>query len=107
MGTPWDSYAVIDGGTKVFPTDILLNEAPYYYEGYAKVVGNDDLLLTRVNEEHGMLMSKKGKTNLKVGDRLLLYPGHVCTTINLRNEVYIIDEHSIRCQKVDARGMSV
>lgn len=107
VSTPCDSYAVIDGGTKVFPTDILLNEAPYYYEGYAKVVGNDDLILTRVNEEHGMLMSKKGKTNLKVGDRLLLYPGHVCTTINLRNEVYIIDEHSIRCQKVDARGMSV
>ena len=107
VSTPCDEYAVIDGGTKVFPTDIMLNEAPYFYEGYAKVVDNDDLCLTRVNEEHGMLTSKCGKTGLKVGQKLLLYPGHVCTTINLRNEVYLLDENGVHRQKVDARGMSV
>lgn len=107
VSTPCDEYAVIDGGTKVFPTDIELNLPPYHYEGYAKVVGNDDLLLKRVNEEHGMLYSKAGKTGLAVGQKLLLYPGHVCTTINLRSEVYLLEEDMLRRVKVDARGMSV
>ncbi len=107
VSIPCGQYAVIDGGTKVFPTDIQLNRAPYYHEGYAKVVGSDDLVLTRVNEEHGMLYSKSGQTGLKVGQKLLLYPGHVCTTINLRNEVYILDNGRLRRAKVDARGMSV
>lgn len=107
VSTPELGYAVIDGGTKVFPTDIVLNRAPYFYEGYAKVVGNDDLMLTRVNEEHGMLYSKRGNTGLTVGQKLLLYPGHVCTTINLRNDVYVVDKNSLRRIKVDARGMSV
>lgn len=107
VSVPCDNYAVIDGGTKVFPTDISLNQPPYYYDGYAKVVDNDDLLLTRVNEEHGMLTSKSGQTNLRVGQKLLLYPGHVCTTINLRNEVYLWDGSTVTRQQVDARGMSV
>lgn len=107
VSTPCKEYAVIDGGTKVFPTDILLNQAPYYYESYANVVGNDDLILTRINEEHGMLKSKSGNTGLKVGEKLLLYPGHICTTVNLRNDVYLTDGKTVKKQTVDARGMSV
>lgn len=107
VSTPCKKYAVIDGGSKVFPTDILLNQAPYFYEGYAKVVGNDDLILTRVNEEHGMLQSKSKDTKLTVGQKIMLYPGHICTTINLRNYVYLTDGKTVKKQLVDARGMSV
>lgn len=107
VSTPCNEYAVIDGGSKVFPTDIPLNQAPYFYEGYAKVVGNDDLILTRVNEEHGMLQSKSKNTKLTVGQKILLYPGHICTTINLRNYVYLTNGTTVTKQIVDARGMSV
>jgi D-serine deaminase-like pyridoxal phosphate-dependent protein len=107
VSTPEEGYAVIDGGTKTFPMDIQLNVAPYYYPSYAIVEGNDDLQLKRMNEEHGIITSQKGKTGLKVGQILKLIPVHVCTAINMQNQVYIYDGEDVYEQKVDARGMLV
>jgi len=105
VSTPNESYAVIDGGNKAISTDMVLNVAPYYHDTYAKVVGRDDLIIRRLNEEHGIIESKTGKTNLKIGEKILLYPGHVCTTINLYNNLYIVENDMVRKEKIDARGM--
>lgn len=105
VSVPSDEYAVIDGGTKTFPMDILLDQPPYYYNSYAMVQGRDDLELRRMNEEHGILTSTKGKVNLKVGQVLELMPIHVCTAINMQNNVYIYDGHTLRKEKVAGRGM--
>ena len=107
VSVPADDYAVIDGGTKTFPMDILLDQAPYYYNSYAMVKGREDLELRRMNEEHGILISTKGKVDLKVGDILELVPIHVCTAINMQNQVYLYDSEkgTIRKEKVAGRGM--
>ena len=107
VSVPADDYAVIDGGTKTFPMDILLDQAPYYYNSYAMVKGREDLELRRMNEEHGILVSTKGKVDLKVGDILELVPIHGCTAINMQNQVYLYDSEKgiIRKEKVAGRGM--
>lgn len=107
VSTPCEEYAVIDGGTKTFPMDILLDQAPYYYDSYAEVENNPDLKLRRMNEEHGILTSVKGKTGLKVGDRISLIPIHVCTAINMQNEVYLDYGSFLKKECVAARGMLV
>jgi D-serine deaminase-like pyridoxal phosphate-dependent protein len=107
VSVPSTEYAVIDGGTKTFPMDIPLDAPPYYYPGYALVEGNEDLQLRRMNEEHGIITSKKGDTGLKVGDKLALIPIHVCTAVNMQNQVYLYDGESLRQEKVAARGMLV
>ena len=107
VSTPRDDYAVIDGGSKTFPMDIPLNTAPYYYPSYAIVEGNEDLQLLRMNEEHGILTSRKGYTGLKVGQKIKLIPIHICPAINMQNQVYILDNGALYEQKVDARGMLV
>ncbi len=100
-------YAVIDGGTKCFPTDVVPGEPPFYYPGYAVVEGNDNLRLSRMNEEHGIITALDGKTGLKVGQVISLIPIHVCTAINMQDMVYILENGSLRKQKVDARGMLI
>jgi len=107
VSVPAEDYAVIDGGTKTFPMDILLDQAPYYYNSYAMVQGRPDLELRRMNEEHGILVSTKGRVDLKVGDVLELVPIHVCTAINMQNQVYLYDseKETIRREKVAGRGM--
>lgn len=100
-------YAVIDGGTKCFPTDIIPGQEPYYYPGYAVVEGDENLALTRMNEEHGMITAANGVTGLKVGDVITLIPIHVCTAVNMQNTVYILEDNQLRKQPVDARGMLV
>lgn len=105
VSVPSEEYAVIDGGTKTFPMDILLDQPPYFYNSYAMVQGREDLELRRMNEEHGILVSTKGKVNLKVGQVLELMPVHVCTAINMQNHVYIYDGETLRKEKVAGRGM--
>lgn len=105
VSTPRPDYAVIDGGTKTFPMDILLHQPPYEYPGYALVDGNPDLTLERMNEEHGILQSRKGNTGLKVGQVLRLTPIHICTAVNLQNTVYEYYNGCLNKRKVDARGM--
>ena len=107
VSTPCREYAVIDGGTKTFPMDILLDKEPYFYPGYALVEGNEDLQLRRMNEEHGILTSRKGNTGLKVGDKVVLVPIHVCTAINMQNTVYVDYGDCLEKETVKARGMLV
>jgi len=98
VSCPSDSCAVIDAGSKCFPMD---------QPGYPAIEGRDDLRLARMNEEHGMIVSDSGKTGLSVGERICLTPIHVCTAINMQNEVYLWEQGQLRRQKVEARGMLV
>ncbi len=107
VSCPREDYAVIDGGTKAFPTDVPILTPPMHYPGYAVVEGREDLHLARMNEEHGILTSDLGKTGLKVGQKIALLPIHVCTAINMQNEVYLLEDGALRRQRVDARGMLV
>lgn len=100
-------YAVLDGGSKTFATDIPLNAPPFYYPGYAAVEGRPDLCLSRMNEEHGILTAACGQTKLKVGDVLTLVPIHVCTAVNQQNAVYLLENGRLTRHPVDARGMTV
>lgn len=104
VSTPCKEYAVLDGGTKTFPTDIMLNQPPYQYASYAMVQDNDDLRLLRMNEEHGILTSVKGDTQLAVGDIIELMPVHVCTALNMQNNVYLYENNILTLVPVDARG---
>lgn len=100
-------YAVIDGGTKCFPTDIVPNQPPYCYPGYAVVEGDDNLRLSRMNEEHGIVTAVNGTTGLHVGQVISLIPVHVCTAVNMQTSVYLLEHGELRKQRVDARGMLV
>jgi D-serine deaminase-like pyridoxal phosphate-dependent protein len=102
-----NGYAVIDGGTKTFPSDISLNEPPYFYPGYAIVENMPHLRLSRMNEEHGILTSDGGPSGLRVGQVLTLIPIHVCTAVNMQNHIYFLENGTLTKQKVDARGMLV
>lgn len=100
-------YAVIDGGSKTFATDFPVNAPPFFFKGYAVGADSPNLTLSRVNEEHGMLTSATGDTGLSVGQRIRLIPVHVCTTVNLHNDVWLLEDGSLRKVHVTARGMLV
>lgn len=101
-------YAVVDGGCKTFSTDLVPNTPPHFFPGYAEVEGRPDLILQRMNEEHGMVVSTAGATGLQVGDILSLLPLHVCTAVNLQNAVYLLwEDGHLTHESVAARGQTV
>ena len=112
VSTPEPGYAVLDGGTKTFPTDSPLDTAPGFYPGYAIPLGKDglpdeNLQLRRMNEEHGILTAKNGETGLRVGQTVAMAPIHVCTMVNNFNYVYLREDGRLTKMPVAARGMLV
>lgn len=96
---------IVDGGNKTFSTDAPLNVFPHYLQGYGKIIGRDGVFLEKLSEEHGTIRLEKEEGSLKVGDQLAIIPNHICTTINLHDKVYFIeDSGQMRAVKVEGRG---
>jgi D-serine deaminase-like pyridoxal phosphate-dependent protein len=102
---PRPDLAIIDGGSKTFATDVQPKVAPLSLTGFGYVVGHPEAILERVTEEHGML-SVDEDSDLRVGDAVEIIPNHVCSTVNLHDEVYLrTADGGTEKVPVAARGM--
>lgn len=55
-----------------------------------------------MSEEHGAVYCQH---NFNLNDKLLYIPGHCCTTVNIFDEIYVVDgDEVVDCWKVTARG---
>ena len=104
VSRPSEDLAIIDGGSKTFATDVQPGTRPLDLEGFGHVVGYPDAVLERLTEEHGMLRVGK-ECDLGVADVVRIIPNHVCSTVNLHNEVFFADgSGDIERIEVSARG---
>jgi len=104
VSRPARNLVVIDGGSKTFATDVGPGAEPLNLGGYGHVVGYPGAVLERLTEEHGML-SVDEDCDLKVGDTLQIIPNHICSTVNLHDEVYLVGEDGVVEEtRVAARG---
>jgi D-serine deaminase-like pyridoxal phosphate-dependent protein len=61
--------------------------------------------LVRLSEEHGV-MDVPADAEIRVGDRLVIIPNHVCPTINLAQAVTVVESGQVTERwPVAARGM--
>jgi D-serine deaminase-like pyridoxal phosphate-dependent protein len=104
VSRPTRDLAIIDGGSKTFATDVGPGAEPLNLEGYGHVVGYRSVVLERLTEEHGML-SVDEDCDLVVGDTLQIIPNHICSTVNLHDEVYLVGKDGVvEEMRVAARG---
>ncbi|MDR2674014.1 MAG: alanine racemase [Opitutaceae bacterium] len=97
---PAPGLALIDAGSKTFSSDRTPSGL------FALPADGRDIAVSRVNEEHGYA-SGAGADALRVGERVAFVPAHVCTVVNLADEVMVVRRHEIAARwRVDARGRS-
>ncbi len=103
LSTVWSNspalpgWAIIDAGMKVMT----------YEFGLPELIGVPDTRLAMLSEEHGHLLCETGEPRLKVGDKVELYPSHICTTINLHDKMYVVQEDEVAdVWRIKARGKS-
>lgn len=90
---------VLDVGAKGLGAD---QDEPFCITPDGRRIAADSVEL---NEEHLKLF---GEIGLKVGDRVLVVPGHCCTTVNLYDLIYVYEGEKIVDRfAVTARGKSV
>lgn len=102
VSTSVPGRAIIDGGSKTFSSD--------RYQagdgaGFGLVKEDHAAELEKLSEEHGHLNIQRSDRRYKVGDRLSVIPNHVCTTVNLHDEIYgVRGERVETVWRVEGRG---
>lgn len=105
VSCPQEDLIVIDGGSKAFATDVQPNSAPLYLEGFGHITGVPHAMLDRLSEEHGMIRVTPGHP-FRVGDRIAIIPNHICSTMNLYDQTWIVGTQPARQLPISARGHS-
>jgi D-serine deaminase-like pyridoxal phosphate-dependent protein len=96
--TPAPDRAVVDAGSKALSADLRVAGLA----GYGVVLGREDLMVARLSEEHAVLMAPE--TRLAIGNRVVIFPAHACTTVNLHPCILLIRTGGAVLLNVDARG---
>ena len=95
---PEPGLALIDAGSKTFSSDRTAENI------YAIAADGRDLSVVRVNEEHGYVRGTHVNA-LRIGERIQFTPAHVCTVINLANQVSVMESDGVvDTWTVEARG---
>ena len=81
---PHAARATVDGGSKTFMGEAFPSLPPYL-KGFGEAV-DLPVHLEGLTEEHG-LVALTPDAQPAVGERIAFYPNHVCTTVNLSDEL--------------------
>lgn len=99
---PAPDRAIIDAGSKVLTSDKAAGR-----EGHGLIVEYPDAVIERLSEEHGVVVLPEAAQGLRVGDKVEVIPNHVCPTVNLQDELYLVrDGAVVDTWPVIARGRS-
>lgn len=95
VSRPTPSRAIIDAGRKTLNVEVAM----------PRVLGRDDMRITRFSAEHGELELDPSAQHLKIGDRLQLIPGYEDLTVALHDLFYCFRRGKlVELRKVEARG---
>jgi D-serine deaminase-like pyridoxal phosphate-dependent protein len=94
--------AIVDGGSKTFSSD---RYQAGNGNGFGLVKEDHSVEIERLSEEHGHLNITRSERRYRVGDRLSVIPNHVCTTVNMHDEIYgVRGERVETVWRVEGRG---
>ena len=94
--------AIVDGGSKTFSNDRYQAGDG---SGFGLVKEDRGIEVERFSEEHGHLNVERSERRCRVGDRLSIIPNHVCTTVNMHDEIYGVRGEQVETVwRVEGRG---
>ncbi|AJY77798.1 hypothetical protein VN24_16625 [Paenibacillus beijingensis] len=96
-----EEKVVADAGAKSMTID-QRSSGVLKTEGFGKIKSHPDLMIKKLSDEHAIIYPG-GSLNL--GDRIEIYPNHVCPTVNLYNKAYGIRDGRVeKILTITARG---
>jgi D-serine deaminase-like pyridoxal phosphate-dependent protein len=97
---PTKDRCIVDAGSKT----LALDKNPGH-PGHGYIVGHPDSIIGALREEHGIVTIAENDPGFAIGDRFEIIPNHICPSINLMNEVFVVrDGHLVATWTVAARG---
>lgn len=94
VSVPEPGRYVLDAGSKCIASD-----RPPFVDGHGLVIGPWPVAISRLWEHHAVVVvagqGSEQHPRVRVGDRVLVVPNHVCTAINLQRDVVAFDNNTI------------
>ncbi len=95
--------AVVDGGSKTFSSDAMFGAAR---PAFGHCLEYPEATLEAMWEEHGRLNLEACAGTPAIGDRIRFIPNHVCTAVNLHNEIWGVRNGLVENRwSIGARGL--
>jgi D-serine deaminase-like pyridoxal phosphate-dependent protein len=85
VSTSVSGRAIIDAGSKTLSSDRYPTGNG---KGFGLIKSDPEVELEQLSEEHGHLNISRSTHEYRVGQRLAVIPNHVCSTINMHNQIY-------------------
>jgi D-serine deaminase-like pyridoxal phosphate-dependent protein len=92
VSTAVPGHAIVDAGSKTLSSD-RLNSGPK--EGFGRIVEAPDAPLVKLNEEHGHVDITRSQHSFRVSDVLTIIPNHICTCVNMHDEVFLVRKQDV------------
>ncbi len=100
VAVPGEDRVIIDAGTKAL--DQAVSDLT---EGYGRVKGCKNGNVSKINDEHGYIDRKSIENDLRIGEKVEIYPPRICTCLNLYDVMYVIEDGHVRdIWEITARG---
>jgi len=106
ISKPTEERIVLDAGAKSL-TSQNRSEGICSTNGYGLVKNSNNIRLSGVFDEHGLIYNKDFSDHISVGDKIEIIPNHICPTCNLYEKAYLVSKGvSIRKIPILCRGKS-
>lgn len=97
---PAPDRAILDSGSKVLTT-----EPSKWKPGFGHIVDYPEAVIENLSEEHGWVRLPESMQDMQIGEKVEIIPNHVCPTVNLTDELYVVrDDEVVEVWPVIARG---
>jgi D-serine deaminase-like pyridoxal phosphate-dependent protein len=102
VSTARKGQIIVDGGSKTFSSDRIAGPGE---NTFGRVVEAPEARFWLMNEEHGYVDVSAVKRDFAVGETLHVIPNHICTAVNLHEQMYGIRAGRLeRVWNVEGRG---
>jgi D-serine deaminase-like pyridoxal phosphate-dependent protein len=102
VSTAVAGQAVVDAGSKALGREPMRGVDA---EGYGVLVGHEDVVVSAMSEEHGILDLSKTEWRPRVGETVRIVPNHVCIVVHLNDVLYAVNgDGAVEMWPVAARG---
>lgn len=88
VSTAVPGQAVVDAGSKALGREPMRGVNG---EGFGALMGHEDVLVSAMSEEHGILDLSRTDWRPRVGDTVRIVPNHVCIVVHLNDALYAVD----------------
>lgn len=105
ISMPRPGVIVADAGSKAMSSEVVANCFAFNYCGYGYIKSLPGARIVKLNEEHGVIDTHGSAQTVKIGDKIEIIPNHVCPTVNLYDEMYVLqDGQVLDVWQIKARG---